>query len=134
MFSVTVCDGTSVKCWWTMPMPASIASRGDRNDDRPAVDADLALVRPVEAGEDVHERALAGAVLAEQRVDLARPQVEVDVVVGEDAREALDDPGRLERGRASSRGRPRRGRSRISAVGEPRSSGLRLASSAGSQA
>ena len=55
--------------------------------DRPAVEADLALVGPVEAGEDVHQRALAGAVLAEQRVDLAGPQLEVDVVVGEDARE-----------------------------------------------
>ena len=29
MFSVTVCDGTSVKCWWTIPIPAAIASRGD---------------------------------------------------------------------------------------------------------
>ena len=29
-------------------------------------------------------------------MDLARPQLEVDVVVGEDAREALDDPARLD--------------------------------------
>ena len=27
----TVCDGTSVKCWWTIPRPAAIASRGERN-------------------------------------------------------------------------------------------------------
>ena len=39
--------------------------------DRLAVEQDLALVRPVEPGEDVRERALAGAVLAEQRVHLA---------------------------------------------------------------
>ena len=88
MFSVTVCDGTSVKCWWTIPSPAAIASRGEPERDRPAVDADLARVRPVEAGEDVHQRALAGAVLAEQGVDLAGAQLEVDVVVGDDAREA----------------------------------------------
>ena len=30
MFSVTVWVGTSAKCWWTMPMPAAIASRGER--------------------------------------------------------------------------------------------------------
>src|SRR5207245_2075825 len=47
----------------------------------PAVDADLAFVRRDEAVEDVHERRLARAVLAEQRVDLAFAEVEVDRVV-----------------------------------------------------
>ena len=28
MFSVTVCEGTSIKCWCTMPIPKSSASRG----------------------------------------------------------------------------------------------------------
>ena len=27
---MTVIDGTSVKCWWTIPRPAAIASRGER--------------------------------------------------------------------------------------------------------
>ena len=27
-FSATVKTGTSMKCWWTMPMPAAIASPG----------------------------------------------------------------------------------------------------------
>ena len=85
---MTVCDGTSVKCWWTMPSPAAIASRGEPNATGRAVEQDLAGVGPVQPGEDVHQRALAGAVLAEQGVDLARAQVEVDVVVGDDAREA----------------------------------------------
>src|SRR4051812_44070779 len=31
-FSVTVKTGTSMKCWWTIPMPALIASPGSRND------------------------------------------------------------------------------------------------------
>ena len=43
-----------------------------------ALDDDLALVRRVEAVEDVHQRRLAGAVLAEEGVHLAGKQVEVD--------------------------------------------------------
>ena len=39
--------------------------------DRLAVDQDLALVGLVEAVQDVHQRGLAGAVLAEQGEDLA---------------------------------------------------------------
>ena len=61
-----------------MPMPGveRVARRVEAH--RLAVEHDLALVRPVEAGEDVRERALAGAVLAEQRVHLARGRLEVD--------------------------------------------------------
>jgi hypothetical protein len=32
MFSVTENTGMSMKCWWTMPSPAAIASRGDENE------------------------------------------------------------------------------------------------------
>ena len=39
--------------------------------DRRVVDQDLALVGPVEPVEDVHQRGLAGAVLAQEGVDLA---------------------------------------------------------------
>ena len=63
------------------------------------VDQDLALVRVVEPVQDVHQRRLAGAVLPEQRVHLAAPEVEVDVVVGDDAWKALGDPPKLEDGR-----------------------------------
>ena len=31
MFSVTVSVGTSMKCWWIMPMPARMASAGELN-------------------------------------------------------------------------------------------------------
>ena len=48
---------------------------------RLAVELELALVGAVEAGEDVRERALAGAVLAEQSVNLADERLEVDLVV-----------------------------------------------------
>ena len=43
---------------------------------RLAVDADLALVRLQVAGEDVHQRRFAGAVLADDGVDLAGPEVD----------------------------------------------------------
>ena len=78
MFSATVSTGTSMKCWWTMLMPRSMASDGPRIVDRLAVEQDLALVRHREPVEDVHQGRLAGAVLAEQRVDLAGAEVEVD--------------------------------------------------------
>ena len=65
-------------------------------DGRP-VEEDLAGVRPVEPRQDVHQRALAGPVLAQQGVDLARAQVEINLVVGDDAGERLDDAARLER-------------------------------------
>jgi hypothetical protein len=64
-----------------------------------AVEEDLALVRPVEAGEDVRERALTGAVLAEQRVHLARGRLEVDAVIGDHAREPLRDRAHRHGGR-----------------------------------
>ena len=47
-------------------------------------------------GQHVHQRALAGAVLAQQRVDLARAQIKIDVVVGEHAGESLDDAAHLD--------------------------------------
>src|SRR5262249_38077662 len=47
--------------------------------------------------EDVRERALAGAVLAEQRVHLARGRLEVDAVVRDDAGELLRDAAREDR-------------------------------------
>jgi hypothetical protein len=66
----------------------------ERHD--PAVDDDLALVGLVEAIEDVHQGRLAGAVLAEQGVDLARLDDQADVLVRDDSRESLGDPAQLE--------------------------------------
>ena len=96
MFSATVITGMSMKCWCTMPIPRSIASFGEWIGHGLALDEDLALVRVVEPVEDVHQRGLAGAVLAEQRMHLACAEVEVDVVVREDAREVLRDAAQLE--------------------------------------
>ncbi len=80
-FSSTVKFSTSMKCWWTMPMPAAIAAWLSGMRDRLAVDADLAAVGLVEAVEDRHQRRLAGAVLADDAVDGAAPDREVDVAL-----------------------------------------------------
>ena len=80
-------------------MPRAIASDGPAMWTGFAVEQDLALVGRGQPVEDVHERGLAGAVLAEQGVDLARADVEVDVVVGDHARVALGDAAHLERRR-----------------------------------
>jgi hypothetical protein len=57
---------------------------------------DLAAVGLVEPVEDVHQRRLAGTVLAEERVHLPAAEVEVDVVVREHTRKLLGDPAELE--------------------------------------
>ena len=74
------------------------------------------------AAQDLHQRGLARAVLAEQHVNLARRDLEVDAVEGDHAREGLADPASCEapaesvdaipvigRRRPSSRRRRRRG-------------------------
>ena len=105
MFSATVRTGTSMKCWWTMLIPRAMASAGPVIVDRLAVEQDLALVGHGQPVEDVHQGRLAGAVLAEQGVDLAGTQVEIDRVVGEHARIALGD-ARASRARGGDRRPP----------------------------
>ena len=68
--------------------------------DRLALDHDLALVRPVQAVEHIHQRRLAGPVLAEQRVHFTFAQVDADVVVGHDPGKPLRHMTHLEDGRA----------------------------------
>ena len=89
------------------PARDCVRRAGDRR--LPAVEQDYSLVRSGKAVEDIHQRRLAGAVLAEQRVDLAWPDLEVDVIVGDDARVALRDAAHLERGRDHRRFGRRRG-------------------------
>ena len=63
------------------------------------LDEPTAVLTPAEAVQDLGQCALAGAVLAEQGVDLARAEIEVDVIVREDAGKPLRDPPELEDGR-----------------------------------
>ena len=58
--------------------------------------ADRSLVGHIVAEQDVHQRGLAGAVLAEQREDFPAPQLEIDGVVGDERAEALADAGKLQ--------------------------------------
>lgn len=60
-----------------------------------AVDGDGALVRLLHAVEDLHQRRLAGAVLAHEGVHRATANRDVDVVVGHDAWESLGDAAEL---------------------------------------
>jgi hypothetical protein len=61
-----------------------------------AVQQDLALVGPVDAVDDVHQRRLPRAVLAAQRVDLARVQREVHARERARSAEALADAAQFE--------------------------------------
>ena len=64
-----------------------------------ALDDDRALVRRVDAGDDLHQRALAGAVFADQGQTFARANVEVDLLERLHARKALADAGHLQKNR-----------------------------------
>ena len=79
MFSATVMSGRSAGCWWTIAIPRSCADRGREVLDGRAVEDDRAAVGCRRARGDVHQRRLAGAVLPEQGVHLAREHVERDV-------------------------------------------------------
>ncbi len=66
------------------------------DDHRLAADADLAAVGLVEAVEDRHQRRLAGAVLADDAVDGAALDFQMDVAVGMDRAETLVDADKLD--------------------------------------
>ena len=66
---------------------------------RLAESLDRTLVGDIVAEEDVHQRGLAGAVLAKQRDDLAARELEGDRIVGDQRPEALGDAGEAEDGR-----------------------------------
>ena len=69
---------------------------GRVDDRRLAADADLAAVGLVEAVEDRHQRRLAGAVLADDAVDRAALDLQMDVAVGMDRAETLVDADQLD--------------------------------------
>ena len=65
-------------------------ARGVEGDTHPA-HLEMTGVGSVQPGEDVGERGLAGAVLAEERMHLADAHIEVHVVIGDDTGEPLGD-------------------------------------------
>ncbi len=89
--STTRMGGKSRGSWCSMPTPCRMASAGERMAHGLAVEHDLPAVRRLEAGQDLHERALAGPVLAEDALDGAGGHGEGDAVVGFDRAEMLAD-------------------------------------------
>src|SRR5437016_4206884 len=79
--------------------PEVARSGRTRKDQLMAVELEVAGVGSVDAGEDLHQSALARSVLADERVDLVGDEIEVDVDEGLDGAKSLGDPGQLENGR-----------------------------------
>ena len=105
MFSATVMSGmTEISCGRNRT-PAATASRGSAKTTSRAVDRDRAGVARVDAGEDLHQRRLAGAIRAEERHDLARRDDEIDIGEHRHAAERFADAAHLE-ARAGMRGSP----------------------------
>ena len=105
-FSSTVRLSASMKCWKTMPMPEldRVGRRARTSTASPSTSM-VPVVGLLHAVQDLHQRRLAGAVLADEGVDRAGADVDVDVVVGDHAREALADAAQPDRdGRRSSAG------------------------------
>ena len=77
----------------------AVADRGRRGAEllHLAVDEDRSLVRLMGAVEGLHQRRLARPVLADDGVDRAATDLEVDAVVGDDTWEALDDVAQFDR-------------------------------------
>ena len=96
MFSETVSELKSLKAWWTIPMPAAMASSAEWKRTSLAAQSDRPFVRLLQPIEERHQRRLAGAVLAHDRVDLAARDGEVHMIVREERAVSLDDAGRFE--------------------------------------
>ena len=86
--------GKRLSSWWMIAMPRSAASRGPLISTGSSVELERAGGGRLDPGEDLHERRLAGAVLAEQRGDLARDDVEVDAAQRVRGAEHLVDAAR----------------------------------------
>jgi hypothetical protein len=55
------------------------------NLHRLTVQSDLSRVRPVEAVQDLHECAFAGAILSQQGMDLTAVNLQIDMIIGDHA-------------------------------------------------
>ena len=69
MLSATLRSGISDSSWKTQTMPASLAAAGEREADLAAVQHHAAFVGRHDAGHDLDQRRLAGAVFAENGMD-----------------------------------------------------------------
>ena len=104
-FSATVRSGNSRGSWWTTAMPSGAGLGRPVDLDRLPVEPDRAAVGLVDPGEDLDQRALARPVLADEGMDLARDEVERDVVERLGRGEPLGDPAQLGARRGGDDGR-----------------------------
>jgi hypothetical protein len=81
-----------------MAMPRRRRLIGVVDGHRLAIPLDTPRIGLQDAVDDLYQGALAGAVLAEQCVNLAARDVEVDSIVGDAAGERLGDAGQGEQG------------------------------------
>ena len=72
-------------------MPAAIASCGLAKWRTLSAHDDLPAIRPVDAGENANQGRFAGAVLADNRMNFAGPDVKIDPVERERGAELLAD-------------------------------------------
>ena len=106
-FSSTDRSAARLNSWGTMLTPARRASEGDgRTTGRPPISS-VPGGRLVDAGQDLHEGRLAGAVLADEPEDLAAPDLGVHVAEHGVPAELLPERPRADQGTACHRGSPR---------------------------
>ncbi len=94
---------------------------------RVTVEPDLSRVRRIYARQNFYQRRLAGAVLAEQGVDLAATQIEIDRVEGERSREMFAQRNHFEQGTGRSGAARGRGKLNHACCGSSMSAGRRVA-------
>ena len=92
MFSATERSGNSAGCWWTTAMPWRWPSAAPWIVMSAPSSRMSSGIRLMDAAEDFHHRALAGAVFACQRVHPPGVEAEIDVAQHLDRAETLGDP------------------------------------------
>ena len=96
MFSATVNSGTRVNCWCTVAMPSRHRALRVVDVDQLAVEHNCAMVGLVDTAKNLDQGRLAGAVLADDGVDLPRPNSDGDLLKGMRAAERLGDIAQFE--------------------------------------
>ena len=95
-FSATVSRGTRATSWATRAIPRMSASRGDRNDDSRPPQHQVALILREDARDDLAQGGLAGAVLADERVDRAGADGDRHIIESARGPEGLAERAHLE--------------------------------------
>ena len=98
MFSVTDRSGKSVGLLVDHGDTGGLGLRGAGEVDRFAVEEELAGIAAVEAGDDLDERRLARAVLADEGVDRSAFQRQAARAQSDDGAEGLDHPVQVQGG------------------------------------